>query len=95
MGYFANTLVLRTHMDDDPTFRQLLARVRETALGAYDRQDTPFEQLVTELQPARDLSYTPLFQALFVLDDSRAPSGPWAGSASNSTTSRTRWRTRT
>jgi amino acid adenylation domain-containing protein/FkbH-like protein len=73
IGFFINTLVLRTDLSGNPSLRELLQRVRQTALDAYAHQDLPFEKLVEELQPDRDLYRSPFFEILFNYINAPAP----------------------
>jgi len=73
IGFFVNTLVLRTNTSGSLTFRQLLQQVRQTTLAAYEHQDLPFEKLVEDMQLARDMSHSPLFQVVFVLQSTPLP----------------------
>ncbi|MGD2115286.1 MAG: amino acid adenylation domain-containing protein, partial [Acidobacteriota bacterium] len=79
IGFLVNTLVLRTDLSGDPTFRELIARVRGVTTDAYSHQDLPFARLVAELQPERSLSHNPLFQVLFALQTAPMPAMEFGG----------------
>jgi len=69
IGFFVNSIVIRIQVDDESTFRQMVAKVRSTTLEAYAHQDLPFERLVAELSPERNLNRTPLYQVAFALQN--------------------------
>ena len=79
IGLFVNTLVIRTDLSGNPTFKTVLGRIRTTALQAYSNQDIPFEKLVEELNPQRNLSITPLFQVMFQLQNAPMPPAQLSG----------------
>jgi non-ribosomal peptide synthetase component F len=88
IGFFVNTLVLRADLAGNPTFRELLRRVRETALGAYEHQEMPFDLLVEHLRPERQGDYTPFFQVCYEMKNERvraseSPGLPPAGGEDN------------
>lgn len=76
IGFFVNTLVMRNDLSGAPTFREVVQRVRTRALEAYDNQDLPFEKLVEDLQPDRDLASNPLFQVIFQLHADQGATNP-------------------
>ena len=78
IGFFLNMLVLRVDLSGNPTFRELLGRTRQTCLDAYAHEDLPFEMLVEELKPERNINQNPLFQVTFVLQN--FPKAPFEAS---------------
>jgi amino acid adenylation domain-containing protein len=79
IGFFANTIVLKTSLEGEPTFRELLHRVRIAALGAYTNQDLPFERVVEELHPKRERGRTPFFDVMFALQQGGSAQSEMAG----------------
>src|SRR6185295_16450835 len=79
IGFFVNTVVYRMNVSGDPTFAQLLRRVRDVVLDVYEHQELPFDKLVEELQPKRNPAYGTIFQAMFSLQNVRTPDLTFAG----------------
>ncbi|TAF08889.1 MAG: amino acid adenylation domain-containing protein, partial [Nostocales cyanobacterium] len=79
IGFFINTLVMRGNLAGNPQFQELLPQIREMAMAAYSHQNLPFEMLVETLQPERNLSYTPIFQVVFGLQNAPMSSTQWTG----------------
>ena len=77
IGFFVNTLVMKADLTARPSFRDLLRRVKHSALGAYTHQDLPFERLVEELEPDRTMSHTPIFQVMFVMQNGSEEGWGW------------------
>ncbi|NJM46540.1 MAG: hypothetical protein HC860_10440 [Alkalinema sp. RU_4_3] len=84
IGYFANTIILRSNLADQLHFTTFLQHVKTTAIEAYSHQDIAFDQLITALQPDRDLSFSPLFQVMFGLQPPAKPEGEWSTVTFNS-----------
>src|SRR5262249_16814260 len=86
IGFFLNTLPIRTRIAGDPTFDELLEQVRQEMLDAYAHQDLPFEMLVEAIRPDRSLSVHPIFQVMFVMQSALPPrGGAGAAGAANAT----------
>ena len=83
IGYFSNSVVLRLALGGNPTFRELMGRVKEVSLGAYSHQDLPFEKLVEALRPDRTLNHMPFTRVMFLIQNAQAQNSRWGGVAAD------------